>query len=106
MFSSFHSESVVKCKEIDSSFYAGFLFDGKIDNVVKFALDIKADGLHPNYKLITPELLRNAHRNNLKIIPYTVNNPKYMKMAIDLGIDGIFTDYTALFKEIIAENRK
>lgn len=105
MFSSFHSESIVKCKEIDSSFYTGFLFDKKVDEVVNYAKKIKADGLHPNYKLITQEMLKSAHKNNLKVIPYTVNNPNYMKKAIDLGIDGVFTDYTGLLKEIIAENR-
>jgi glycerophosphoryl diester phosphodiesterase len=43
--------------------------------------------------LTTPELIGEAHRLGLMVTPWTVNEPAEMARFIDLGVDGLVTDY-------------
>ena len=45
------------------------------------------------WRNLTPELVREAHGKGLKVLPWTVNNPADMERLIDMGVDGIITDY-------------
>ncbi|MGH1437859.1 MAG: glycerophosphodiester phosphodiesterase family protein, partial [Lewinella sp.] len=47
----------------------------------------------PYYLLCTPELTQSLHQQNIQLIPWTVNDPKEMQRLIDMGVDGIITDY-------------
>lgn len=47
----------------------------------------------PFWRNLTAEALKEAHALDLKVIPWTVNNPAEMAQLIDLGIDGLITDY-------------
>jgi glycerophosphoryl diester phosphodiesterase len=40
------------------------------------------------------------HENGMLVIPWTVNNIKDMKDMIEMGVDGIITDYPNLIREI------
>ncbi len=46
----------------------------------------------PNYQHLTAALVNVAHNANLKVIPWTVNQPESMRKMIDWGVDGIITD--------------
>jgi glycerophosphoryl diester phosphodiesterase len=41
-------------------------------------------------------MLTELHEQNVKVIPWTVNEEKDAKRLIKLGIDGIITDYPEL----------
>ena len=43
--------------------------------------------------VVTEDFVKNAHRKNLKIHVWTINDPADMQRLIDLGVDGIMTDY-------------
>ena len=47
----------------------------------------------PYYLLCTPELTQSLHQQNILLIPWTVNDPKEMKRLVEMGVDGIITDY-------------
>jgi len=51
----------------------------------------------PYYKLVTPELVSDCHRQGMRIIPWTVNTKPEIDQLISLGVDGIITDYPNLF---------
>ena len=51
----------------------------------------------PNAKLVTAELVREAHARNLKIIPWTVNTKDEIVRLKSFGVDGIISDYPNLF---------
>jgi glycerophosphoryl diester phosphodiesterase len=46
-----------------------------------------------NFDFVTTDYIEKAHKLNLQIHVWTINDPNEMKRLIDLGIDGIMTDY-------------
>ncbi len=45
------------------------------------------------YKLLTPESVAELHAKGIKVIPWTINDREDMVQLMDMGIDGIITDY-------------
>jgi glycerophosphoryl diester phosphodiesterase len=46
-----------------------------------------------SHEVLTPGLVRDAHRLNLKLEIWTVNNPSDMRRLLSMGVDGIMTDF-------------
>ncbi len=59
-------------------------------------LHFKPDIYSPNYKLLTPAMVKLAHEMGLRVIPWTVNNGEDLEKLIGWGVDGIITDYPDL----------
>lgn len=53
----------------------------------------------PEHILVTQNLIEECHQQNIKIIPWTVNDKKEIERLKALGVDGIITDYPNLFNE-------
>jgi glycerophosphoryl diester phosphodiesterase len=51
----------------------------------------------PAYSLVNEKLVKNCHQQNLKIIPWTVNDKNELEKLKAMGVDGIITDYPNLF---------
>lgn len=47
----------------------------------------------PYYKLVNEKLVRYCKEQKMQLIPWTINELDDMKNLIDLGVDGIITDY-------------
>ena len=101
ILSSFNHESIKISREIDSEFKTGLLYYKPIENVVEYAKSYGAYAIHPDIRLVSEELIKEAEENNIKVNVYTVNSPIHMRMLIKAGASGIFTDYPDLLKEII-----
>lgn len=53
----------------------------------------------PNFNLVNEELIEKAKAKNIKVIPWTVNEVSQMQKMIDLGVDGLITDYPNRFQD-------
>ena len=53
--------------------------------------------------LATEYLVDRAHDHNLAVHYWTINDPEEMRMLIDIGADGIMTDYPHRLAEVYAE---
>jgi len=51
----------------------------------------------PDFHLVNEELISFAKGKGMKVIPWTVNDPAEMKKLINMGVDGIITDYPNRF---------
>ena len=51
----------------------------------------------PHYSLVNEELIKQCHENNMRIIPWTVNDKAIMQRLKKWGVDGIISDYPNLF---------
>lgn len=56
-----------------------------------------------NIPIMTKRFIREAHAKNIKVEPWTVNDPDLMRQYIEWGVDGIMTDRPDLMIEILSE---
>ena len=47
----------------------------------------------PDYKLLTKEVVKYCRELNMRVIPWTVNDPTEMKVLKGMGVSGFITDY-------------
>lgn len=59
----------------------------------------------PNYKMATPELVKKCQELGMKFIPWTVNTSEEIQQLVDMGVDGIITDYPDLLKGVSGKNQ-
>jgi glycerophosphoryl diester phosphodiesterase len=52
-------------------------------------------------RLVTPALLRAAHRGGLKVHVWTIDDEPEMERLLDLGVDGIMTDRIGLLRDVM-----
>ena len=56
-------------------------------------LGFTPDIYSPYFLLCTPALVTSLREQNIRLIPWTVNETKEMERLIEMGVDGIITDY-------------
>ena len=49
--------------------------------------------VHPDAKFVTPELIADAHANNIGVNVWTVNRVEVMNRMYENGVDAIFSDF-------------
>ena len=47
--------------------------------------------------------MKKAQSSGLAVHPYTINTEKEMKQALELGVNGAFTDYSDKMNKLIQE---
>ena len=62
--------------------------DAGMRDVASYAI-----GVGPTQRLVTPEFMSAAKRHGLLVHPYTVNAEGDMRGLIELGVDGMFTNF-------------
>jgi len=82
-----------RVREIEPALPLGYLFSRRSPHAVARAVDVGARTVLPHARRLTPKLVAEAKRHDLKVVTWTVNDPKQMKEFIALGVDGIMTDY-------------
>ena len=63
-------------------------------------LGFEPDIYSPYFPLINPELIKTAHQKDIKVIPWTVNSRESILYLLELGVDGIITDYPDMAMEL------
>ncbi|WP_228529342.1 alkaline phosphatase [Arthrobacter gandavensis] len=61
------------------------------------------DAISPVYSSVTRQLAAEARAAGLAIVPWTVNEPAAMNYLIDLGVDGIITDYPTRLRLVMEQ---
>ncbi|GIK08606.1 MAG: glycerophosphoryl diester phosphodiesterase [Anaerolineaceae bacterium] len=115
LVASFHDEAMqnfrAACPEVATSASRGettkFVLLGKI-----FLSGLAAPGyeaLQPPYDpaesynipVMTRRFIREAHAKNIKVEPWTVDDPELMRQYIEWGVDGIITDRPDLMMDVL-----
>ena len=108
--SSFKHDILLKIKELDSRIKLASLEPTKTGwvlnwllrkKIINFALENKFYAIHPFYKLINLKLVQKAHKNNIKVFPWTVNSESSLKKLVQYGVDGIITNNITKAQEVI-----
>jgi glycerophosphoryl diester phosphodiesterase len=86
-------------------YYPNLKISLMIDEKVDFEKNIEQLGFKPTvyspyYVLVGKGLVDRCHQAGIKIIPWTVNTTKDMKLLIGLGVDGLITDYPNVYQRV------
>jgi glycerophosphoryl diester phosphodiesterase len=66
-------------------------------------LSFTPDVYSPYFKLVDRNLVEYMHSKNIQVIPWTVNEASDIRKMLDLGVDGLITDYPDLAIEVLSE---
>jgi glycerophosphoryl diester phosphodiesterase len=80
----------------------GLITDKTADPATEMdALGFPADIYSPSYELVTPELISWCHFRQIAVIPWTINDLEEMQTLVDMGVDGIISDYPNKFNALV-----
>jgi glycerophosphoryl diester phosphodiesterase len=68
------------------------LYSGPPRDFVEIAKEAGAGIVSPEFRLVTPERVRAAHKARIQVIPWTANTPSDWDRLISAGVDAIITD--------------
>ncbi|WP_051265909.1 glycerophosphodiester phosphodiesterase family protein [Nakamurella lactea] len=89
-----------------SPWLGGLDIDDYDRDVVKAAHAIDGvTAVSPAVVDVTPGMVQEAHALGLTVIPWTVDDPDQMQQLIDIGVDGIITNYPTRLRTVMADNK-
>jgi glycerophosphoryl diester phosphodiesterase len=80
-------------RRLEPTLMTGLLFDHQIEDAFAQTMAIGARQIAMRGDLVTPNFLREAHKCDLQVVCWTVNNPAHMRLLASAGVDGIMSDY-------------
>jgi glycerophosphoryl diester phosphodiesterase len=106
LISSFNTIALLRSRSTSPLIYLGLLL--RTSSLAKFHLSLpillnKVDSVHLSYKFLTPELVSSFKRAGKKVFSYTLNHTNDILSAINMGIDGFFTDDPGFARRILSQ---
>jgi len=92
---SFDPSTLIAMRERDPEVKLAMLVYNEVQSVERMTeiLGFTPDIWSPSYGLVTPLLVDKTDRLGMELIPWTVNNHSEMIRLLEMGVDGIITDY-------------
>ncbi|MGD0956275.1 MAG: glycerophosphodiester phosphodiesterase family protein [Candidatus Acidiferrales bacterium] len=100
---SFDPGTLKALRQLDASAMMGLLVEGARPDLVKAAVGVGARQLCPRWDLVTRELVEEAHRADLHVATWTLDEAGQMRAAIDAGVDGIMTDFPDRLRAVVED---
>lgn len=91
MLQSFDPRTLRTMKKLEPAIPRGALFEHPAD-WRQIAREFEATLYCPQYMLVTPELVAQAHTDGLDVVPWTVNKPAEWQRLADANVDAMITD--------------
>lgn len=96
LISSFDHFMVREFHKLAPTVPTAVIFEGNPIRRAQIATDAGAHNAVLQYTWITPEFIKDAHARGVKVFTYTINCKQLAQKLIDMGIDGIITNYPDL----------
>jgi len=104
-FVSFHPESLGRVAGLLPGARRGLIFSKQTDESFARAVEIGAHAILPKFTLLSGELVKKAHEEQIQVIPWTLNRESEIERAERLGVDGFATDDPCGAKELFRAKR-
>ena len=102
LFSSFFDPALKELRAQSAEARIGFLVSPRFPHKsIDRATAVGAEALHPEVRLADKELIDAAHDAGLAVYVYTVDDVEIMKRLIDLGVDGLFTNFPDRMRSLL-----
>ena len=91
---SFYYPVLAKIRQLDKNIAILFLIGTADKMTIGYAKVIESNAIGVGYgTILTKEYLNFAHKNGIEVWKWTVNEENEMQELIDLGLDGLITDF-------------
>lgn len=90
---SFDAATLESVRKLDASVMTGLLLESGDKEATKRAVEVGARQLCPKFSIVTRDFVDEAHRADLHVATWTVNQAEDMRTLIAAGVDGIMTDF-------------
>ena len=90
--SSFDAPLIKRLKQLHPDVYTCLLYTERV-RAAAFAESIGCSAIHPYYKRLKKATVESAHRRGLKVNCWTPNEEADIRRMIEIGCDGIITNY-------------
>ncbi|MEF2246778.1 MULTISPECIES: glycerophosphodiester phosphodiesterase [unclassified Paenibacillus] len=106
--SSFDFKSLLVLKGLEPEVKIGLLYNVNFvrHRDAAVIMQVPVYSLHPNMKRISKEDVADAKSHGLHVYPYTINTEKDMRKAINCKVSGIITDYPAVLRKVLEEEKQ
>lgn len=101
IISSFFHGTLATVRDLNELVETGVLVNKPKDELVRYALDFKANAINPLHELVNLDLIVDAHNAGLKVYPWTVNDAQIMKQLYSVGVDGLITDFPDIAADVL-----
>ena len=81
----------------------GLDIDDHGGSVARAAAFAGYDAISPAHATVTAQMVTDAQRLGLSVIPWTVSDPDHMHTLIDLGVNGLITDHPARLRAVMQD---
>jgi glycerophosphoryl diester phosphodiesterase len=103
---SFDASAIESVRKLDASIMTGLLTEeGSQEDAVRKALEVGARQICPRNTLVTQELVEQAHRADLLLATWTVDDPDEMRRVIASGADGVMTDFPDRLMSVVEDSQ-
>lgn len=101
MASSFDWKMLARARAAEPRLRIALLAENEPDRLVDVASAMKADAVNPRFDMVSVGFCAAAHRLGLKVYTWTVDVPELMRMLIEMGVDGIATNYPERMRAVL-----
>lgn len=106
ILSSFDPRAIIQLKAIAPDIAGAILYDSSLYNnahPVDIVAKLGADAFNCNWRQVRASLVDSLHQAGVQVNVYTVNADTLMHKMLDMGVDGIFTDYPDVLLQVLRD---
>jgi glycerophosphoryl diester phosphodiesterase len=104
LVSTFHAQTLIKVRQLVPELALGFIYNKSQDEETRHNCPV--DVVIPQFRLASRDLITDAHAEGAKVFAWTVNDPLEAKRLIDLGVDGLISDYPEMVAKALKKSGK
>ncbi len=102
-YSSFSDKVLLEVRRCDPLAKIGFLNDKSLEELQRVGTSLHAAVLSPHHTLLTNrEDVTKLQKTGARVIPWTVDQIKRLQELIEMGIDGVITNYPRKFIQYLS----
>ena len=104
LISAFDTDTLAKIQDLFPDLQLGYIYNRTQDEEARHNCPIEV--VIPQFRLASRELISEVHEEGLKVFSWTVNEEAEIERLLDLGVDGIITDYPEKVAAVVSRNSR